>query len=210
MNTTMRLGIDFDNTIVCYDQVFHQVALERKIIPPELPMYKNAIRNYLRMLGKEEGWTELQGYVYGERMAAALPFPGVIECFAICLRQGIPLYIISHKTRRPYRGPAYDLHQTARDWLKSQGFFDTDRVGLSPQHVFFEISQEQKLQRIAGVGCTHFLDDLPEFLENPGFPKHVKRLLFDPNESHRTESRFARITSWMEFEQYVCRKTKAS
>lgn len=206
----MRLGIDFDNTIVCYDRVFHQIAIERKIIPPELPMYKNAIRDYLREHGREEQWTELQGYVYGERMSAALPFPGVIECLATCLRQGISVYIISHKTRRPYRGPAYDLHQTARDWLQTQGFFDADRVGLLPQQVFFEISQEQKLQRIAEVGCTHFLDDLPEFLGNPGFPGQVERLLFDPNESHRTESRFARIRSWMEFEQYVCRKTKAS
>ena len=31
----------------------------------------------------------------------------------------------------------------------------------------------EKLQRIAQQGCTHFLDDLPELLAEPGFPAGV-------------------------------------
>ena len=30
----MLIGVDFDNTIVCYDKLFHQLALERSLIPP--------------------------------------------------------------------------------------------------------------------------------------------------------------------------------
>ena len=38
----MRIGIDFDNTIACYDGVFHQAALERGLIPPILPTTRTA------------------------------------------------------------------------------------------------------------------------------------------------------------------------
>ena len=32
----MRIGVDFDNTLVCYDGVFHRAALERGLIPSDL------------------------------------------------------------------------------------------------------------------------------------------------------------------------------
>ena len=36
----MRIGIDFDNTIVSYDELFYQIAQEKKLIPAELPVNK--------------------------------------------------------------------------------------------------------------------------------------------------------------------------
>ncbi len=43
----MRIGIDFDNTIACYDGVFHKAAIERGLIPDDLDSSKNAVRDYL-------------------------------------------------------------------------------------------------------------------------------------------------------------------
>src|SRR6185437_11131914 len=40
----MRIGIDFDNTIACYDGVFHAAALERGLIPKDLARDKNSVR----------------------------------------------------------------------------------------------------------------------------------------------------------------------
>ena len=77
----LRIGIDFDNTIACYDQLFHRMALEKGLIPADLPEGKSQVRDYLRHGGKEDAWTELQGHVYGARMGEAPPFPGVIEFF---------------------------------------------------------------------------------------------------------------------------------
>ena len=71
----MVLGIDFDNTIVRYDELFHGVAVERGLIPASLPVRKNDVRDFLRQQDRERDWTELQGYVYGPRMAGARPFP---------------------------------------------------------------------------------------------------------------------------------------
>lgn len=71
----MLLGIDFDNTIVCYDALFHRVCRERGLIPAEVPINKTDVRNYLHQAGREDAWTEMQGYVYGAQMSEASPFP---------------------------------------------------------------------------------------------------------------------------------------
>ncbi|MEI6504076.1 MAG: haloacid dehalogenase-like hydrolase [Armatimonadota bacterium] len=191
----MILGVDFDNTIVCYDEVFHAAALERELIPAHLPVSKDSVRDYLRRCDQEEAWTELQGYVYGPRMRDAQPFPGVLEFLGDCAKAGLPLWIVSHKTRHPYRGPQYDLHESARQWLADHGVHE---AGLARDHVFFELTKLDKLQRLGQIGCTHFIDDLPEFLAEPTFPAGVERLLFDPNDHHPREQRFPRLRAWSE------------
>lgn len=192
----LRVGVDFDNTIVCYDEVFHRVAREQKLIPATVPVNKQAVRDYLRQIGREDDWTRMQGYVYGERMRDAQAFPGVLEFFRWAVAQRIPVCIISHKTRHPYQGPQYDLHAAARGWLEGNGFFDPDRIGLSRDDVYFELTLADKLARIGKAGCTHFIDDLPELLAEPAFPDSVERLLFDPAGAHDGASAFRRMLSW--------------
>lgn len=199
----MHIGIDFDNTIVCYDALFHRVCRERELIPDHVPPSKSEVRNYLRQMGREDDWTEIQGYVYGARMAEASAFPGVIEFFQACRRSNIQISIISHKTRQPYRGENYDLHRAARDWLKLQGFFDSSGMGLTNDQAFFELTKQGKLDRIAACGCTHFIDDLPEFLSEAGFPKQVQRLLFDPNNHYQEQTILTRFKTWSELQAFV-------
>lgn len=192
----MLIGIDFDNTIVSHDEVFHSLAMERRLAPPGTPAVKDAVRDALRRAGREDDWTELQGFVYGPGMEKARPFPGIIEFLALCRRRGVAVRIISHRTKTPFRGPAYDLHEAARRWLAANRFFQA--AGLSPGQVFFEETKPAKLARIAEQGCTHFIDDLPEFLSEPGFPAGVERLLFDPSGLH--ESPWPSARSWAEAE----------
>ena len=80
----MRIGIDFDNTIICYDTVFYTIALEKGLITKDISQNKDSVRDHLRASGKEDIWTELQGLVYGARIHEALPFPGVINFFSVC------------------------------------------------------------------------------------------------------------------------------
>ena len=56
----MLIGLDFDNTIVCYDRLFHRLAVERELIPPALTLSKQAVRDFLDRVGGTV-WTELQG-----------------------------------------------------------------------------------------------------------------------------------------------------
>jgi len=199
------IGVDFDNTIVRYDELFHRLACERGLIPAGVPATKEQVRDYLREQRREDDWTVLQGYVYGARMDEAAPFPGVLGFFSEAARRGIDLVIISHKTRRPYAGEGYDLHQAARHWLEINGFFDPARIGLPPSRVFFEETRAEKLGRIAKEQCTHFIDDLPELLREAAFPPETRRILFRPQgpAAAGAEDFSAVLSHWEEIAQYV-------
>jgi hypothetical protein len=204
------IGIDFDNTIVCYDELFHRVAVEQGLMPASVLATKGSVRSYLEEQGKGDVWTELQGYVYGVRLADAAIFPGVIDFFSRRVASGLPLCIISHKTRYPAKGPPYDLHRAALDWLEKQGFFDRKRIGLRRDRVFFELTQQEKVNRIAQVGCSFFIDDLPEVLMHAGLPVNMQRILFDPHDHYMADEGLYRTSSWSEIEQLVQCSTLAS
>lgn len=201
----MRIGVDFDNTIVCYDALFHRLAVEQGLIPPEIPPRKGEVRDHLRRAGREDAWTELQGHVYGDRLVEADPYPGVPEFFAACRRTGRQVSIVSHKTRTPFLGPPHDLHAAAIRWLEGHGFFRPEGIGLPRDLVFFELTKEAKLDRIGERQCDFFIDDLPEFLAEPGFPPAVIRILFDPSGLHEAPPGVRRTSSWAEIAALVLR-----
>lgn len=192
----MRIGIDFDNTIVSYDALFHQVAREKKLIPSSLAKSKLAVRDYLRNTNQEHLWTLMQGEVYGSRMNEAVAYPGFFEFAKKAQRNGHQIFIISHKTKYPFTGPEYDLHQAARDWVSKamplnniRFFQDTD--------AFFEVTKEQKISRIFQLDCDVFIDDLPEILEMPGFPNKTQKILFDIESQFENKySNFMNAPSW--------------
>lgn len=180
----MILGIDLDNTLVCYDQLFWRLACERGWIPKSVPCRKECVRDELRRLGREDDWTLLQGEVYGPRMVDATPFPHVLSALQELHSAGWRTHIISHRTRTPFAGPPHDLHVAARTWLQSQGLLDEPRTGLNPTRVFLETEKSAKLGRIHQLRCEYFIDDLPELLTDPAFPAGICRVLFDPH-GHR-------------------------
>ena len=194
----MHLGIDFDNTIVCYDDVFHREAQQRGLIPSAIPPTKTAVRDYLRSVDQEDAWTELQGYVYGPGISGATAFPGLHDALVAIHQRGIELCIVSHKTRFPVLGPRYDLHHAARGWLAEQQLLGNHDIGLRQENVFFAETKQGKLDRIAQNGCTHFVDDLLEFLTEPGFPVNVQRILFDPHGRFQAPSGIATVCGWSE------------
>jgi len=179
----VRIGIDFDNTIVSYDALFHKVAREQGLVPPETPVNKVAVRDHLRRIGQEDRWTEMQGYVYGARMDEALAYEGVIDFIRRAGAAGHEVLIVSHKTRHPFLGPQYDLHAAARTWIEHHLLWD-GRALLPADRIFFELTKEEKVARIAERRCAAYIDDLPEILLAAAFPPGTDRLLFDPEDHH--------------------------
>lgn len=186
-----RLGLDFDNTLVCYDPVFHRAALEAGLIPPTVARHKNAVRDHLRAAGQEAAWTALQGEVYGPRLAQALPFAGLEDFLEAARRAGWALSIVSHKTRHPFAGPRWDLHQAARQWIHRHL-----EEWVQSDNVFLEPTKEEKLHRIATLVCDAFVDDLPEILLAPAFPAATRAWLFDPSAHFDEHARYQRVASW--------------
>jgi hypothetical protein len=194
----MVIGVDFDNTIVSYDLLFRQLALEESLIPNDFPANKTLIRDHLRSTGREYLWTALQGAAYGSRILEARPFPGVKNTIARLIQSGVEVRIISHKTRLPIVGLPFDLHSAARDWLEKEGFW-TSLVGLQQEQVFFEPTKEDKIARIVSEGCSAFIDDLPEILVSPLFPEAVRRYLFDPERVHPFLEGLCVLSDWDAF-----------
>ena len=201
----MRLGIDFDNTIVRYDDVFAAAARLRGWIPENFNGTKKQIRDAVRLLDDgETKWQMLQGEVYGKRMAEALPFPGVIDFLRQAQNRNIELFIVSHKTRYSAFDPLKaDLRKAALHWLDINRLFDPTIYGLSRDRVFFEDTREDKIARIAELGCSVFIDDLEEVFEHPDFPVGIQRILFASENNASPSGSVRALGTWSEIQRLI-------
>ncbi len=200
----MLIGLDFDNTIVSYDALFHKVAREQSLLSDDVPVNKLAVRDYLRHSNREALWTEMQGYVYGARMKEAEAYPAVIPFLQRMRERGHTLAIMSHKTKHPYLGKAYDLHQAAREWIEYHLTQDNETI-IPAANIFFELTKEEKIARIRDFGCDVFIDDLPEILLAKTFPTKTRRILFDPEQHHRDQmmGELQVVSSWTVMDNYL-------
>ena len=209
--STIRLGLDFDGTVVVYDEVFHRLARELHGAPSGLPVNKTAVRDWLRRQPDgEQRWTELQGVVYGSRMAEAKLASGLAEFLHAVRAARIPVCIISHKTEFSVAGPRVNLRAAALGWLEANGFFASDGFALRREDVFFESTRADKLRRIATQGCTLFVDDLEEVLTELEFPAGVERWLYSPAGARHEGASFRVFSDWGELQRRMMAEPSAS
>ena len=192
----MRIGLDFDNTIVCYGEVFHSIALDRGLIPEHIDRTKDAIRDYCSVNGMAAAFTELQGYVYGPGITRASLWAGLLPSIQHARQLGHEVFVVSHKTHRPLAGYPYDLRAFAMGFLEDRGLLREDLIPRS--HVFFEDTIDEKIQRISRLRLDAFVDDLRQVLLHPEWPTSVRRILFDPYESSHVEGgdSLGPLTNW--------------
>jgi hypothetical protein len=176
----MRIGIDFDNTLVRYDDVFLAAARERALLNSGFAGNKQAVRDAIRLLPDGElAWQQLQGHVYGKGIDGAVMCEGVDPFLRRCRAAGHGIFVVSHKTEYGHHDPdRVNLREAALGWMEAHGFFESDTYAIPRENVFFETSRAQKLRRIAALNCAFFIDDLEEVLTDPDFPPGVNRLLF--------------------------------
>src|SRR5215469_4331457 len=99
MREKKRIGIDFDNTLIDYDEVFRALACERGLIDPGFRGGKDDVRRAVRALPDgEDAWQRLQGAVYGSRIADAVLFEGAGAFLRHARAEGHDILIVSHKT----------------------------------------------------------------------------------------------------------------
>ena len=180
----MKVGIDFDNTIVSYERVFHKVALEKSLINSNVAISKISVIDHIRTFINNDTWTELQGYVYGKRILDADIYDGFIDFLKFAKNNQIEVIIVSHKTIYPYLGKKYNLHDSARKFISK--FFINENINLlETKNIFFELTQREKAMRIQEESCDYFVDDLPEIFSLKEFPRKTKQILFDPEFKHK-------------------------
>lgn len=180
----IKLGIDLDNTLISYEELFQRVAAEEGLLPTSVDgrSGKTEVREVVRSLPNGQfQWERLQGLVYGARIKEARLIPGVRSFFRECMESQVPVCIVSHKTKAAHHDDTgIDLHRAAIEWMSENEFFSELGMGLSQDRVFFEETLAGKLQRIQNLKCTHFIDDLEEVFADSGFPDGVTKILYNP------------------------------
>ena len=201
----MVLGIDFDNTIVDYNALMWEVASQCGLIDQDHIANKKAIRDSIKC--RPDGdldWRRVQAVVYGDRMQEARLMPGVGDLLLTCKRQGIPVYIISHKTEFSNLGESdANFHTAAFAWLESFGFFDSRVFALERDNVSFHATREEKIGRIKTSRVTHFVDDLEELFRAPSFPDDVVRIHLASQGPSSDSPEVHSFASWDEITAYL-------
>jgi hypothetical protein len=199
------IGLDFDNTLVSYNALLHDVACEHGFVTPDCPRDKTAIRDRVRLLEDgERKWQALQGMIYGPRIAGAEFIAGAADFIAWCRGQGLELCIVSLKTAHATIDPTRtNLRDAALAWMEAHGFFAEGGLGFAVGDVHFLDDRTQKVRRIGVLGCTHFIDDLEEVFEDPDFPSGVQRLLFAPTRAALPVGPFRAYRNWKDITRAV-------
>ena len=187
------VGVDLDNTVICYDLAFHRAALERGWIDPATPAAKTAVKKAVLERAGDRQWTELQGFVYGPGLDAATAYPGVAGFFQTCAAREIRTVIVSHKTQFAAAGPRYDLRKAAIAWLNASALLDS-----AHEPVVFTDTRGAKLEAVRSLGCRTLIDDLPEVFRDPAYPHETDFILFDPDQAHPDWTATQRASSWAE------------
>ncbi|MEB3826900.1 phosphotransferase [Phormidium sp. CCY1219] len=199
-----RIGIDFDNTIACYDRLFPKVATELGLIADEKYSSKNNVKQHL--LTQEAGdltWQKLQGKVYGKYMLKADIFHGFYEFLCLSKLRGVNLFIVSHKSEfGHFDEEKFSLRKQALKWLQKQEILGCDKWSITESNIFFESTRKDKIDRIKSLQCTHFIDDLPIVLTDSGFP-NIQKLWFNPSARSLTEQSINEFQSWRQITNYL-------
>jgi hypothetical protein len=194
----LRIGIDFDNTMACYDQAFAEVAALMGFQSSHEVATKIKVKQSIQNSPDGELlWQRLQGKVYGKHMLLAKVFAGVHEFICLAKMRGHEVFVVSHKSEfGHFDAEQISLRGQAMLWLEQNNFFHTNQLHLKKENVFFESTREDKIQRIQDLACTHFIDDLPEVFAEPQFPDHIQKILFSPTGSSSGDASIKVASSW--------------
>jgi hypothetical protein len=177
---TKVIGVDFDNTIACYDEVFSKVSKLLNFLNSN-DFSKSEIKSkLLKIKGGEKNWQVLQGKVYGKYMYQAKVFHGLYEFLLLAKLRGDQVYIVSHKSEfGHFDEEKISLPNEAMKWLIKTKIIESEYSPISRSEVFFCSTREKKIQKIIDLNCDIFIDDLEEVFLEKSFPVKIKKFLFN-------------------------------
>jgi hypothetical protein len=203
MKPGARIGLDFDNTIVIYDQVFAKLGQEEGLLPAGFVGSKDEARAFIRALPDGEAkWTKLQAAVYGPGIRAAGMAPGLKAFLRSALAHRCELTIVSHKTEFAAADPhGTNLRDAARGWIVANQLAGAVDAPIRLENIYFESTRAEKIGRIAALRCDCFIDDLEEVFEESDFPRRTERHLIKVGAVTLPAGPFKAWQSWQDIEQ---------
>ena len=194
----MRIGVDLDNTLICYEQVFLACSRHMGLVPEKWEG-KEFLRKHS---GSDESWKRLQGQVYGAWSDQATLYSGVYRFLWRCCKRGILVEIVSHKSNYGhYDQKRTPLRKVAIEFLNRAGIYSCGAKSLIDKVIFCS-SRDEKLKYICERGFDWFIDDLPEIADSDVFQKNTKSIGFNPSGDIRF-TKSINSTSWFEIENLL-------
>ena len=149
----MRIGIDFDNTIVSYEQVFYEIAQKDNININSYSLsggYKTQVKIALtKKVNGDIQWQRIQGYVYGLGMSSAQIMFGFFNFVLNCRLNNWDVYVVSHKSEYGHFDKSRtQLRRAALDWMKNNNFFYESEPLIPQNNIFFLDTQDLKIKKI--------------------------------------------------------------
>ena len=179
----MRIGIDFDNTIVKYDKIFINTAIKLGFINKNWNGTKKMLREVL--IKKDNQWELLQGQVYGPLMLKAKPFSGVKKFLFTANLHHHKIFIISHKSiYGHFDNTKTKLREQALTWLKKENFFNKNYISLNKSNIFFCQTRTCKIKKINELKLDFMIDDLEEIFEHK-LKNETKTILFNSQKNKK-------------------------
>lgn len=195
-----HIGLDLDNTIITYDAAFAKVGVDIGLLAAghALRTKEDVKASLITPERGEQDWMRLQGQVYGRYIDSAALNEGVAAFIREMRGRGARISIISHKTRFGHFDDEVNLWDAARGWLDRQGFFSAEGFGLDVADLHFLETRDEKVSMIDRAGCDAFVDDLPEVLHHPAFPKNVVGLWFAGDRPAADGAGLAPYRNWID------------
>lgn len=190
----MIIGIDFDNTIIKYDEVFYKFALKNKLIFSRKNRNKSDIKEEIIKNFDEKAWTKLQGEVYSIGISQAKLYQNCLESLYKFDKLGHKIFIISHKTKYPVIGKKTNLHKITNEWIINNIFKKKKFKNFNIDCVFFNEDKNQKIMKILECNCNVFIDDLEDILRK--LPSNIMKILFSKNYSFEKKSDLIHLGDW--------------
>ena len=137
------IGVDFDNTIINYLNVFKKILKQKKIrfgknLNKEI--FKKKITNKF----DEDYYTRVQSEVYGKNILFASKFVNVKKNLKNLRKKNI-LYLISHKSKYPILGKKINLRKKALEWMKQNDLYGNKKV-FNIKNIFLKKSLRIRLK----------------------------------------------------------------
>ena len=167
------IGVDFDNTIINYLNVFKKILRQNKITFGK-NLNKAIFKKKIIKKFSENYYTQIQSILYGKNILFASKFANVKKNLTK-LKKNYTLYLISHKSKYPILGEKINLRKKALEWLKKNNLYGYKKV-FNKKNIFFEEKFDDKIKKIKQLKCDYFIDDLSTILD--GLPINIKKIKF--------------------------------
>ena len=181
------IHVDLDNTIAIYGSAIKRVCAEKSFYYPENLITKKEISDYFKINGKNDVWTQIQGFCYGEYMKYADPAEDSFQILKQLKLLGFKLSLVSHKTKYPASGLSINLQDCAYKWLEKNFH------GLFDERLFFP-TKDEKVEYIQACNPSFLIDDLSEILEKVKLPK-IQSILIHADTEGVSQS-FVKCKNW--------------